>query len=74
MRERKWGKDAAKKNAFLIREKEIRQKKMVLPFNNSEVNLFSFSSACTICPLLVVFDRCIKEIGVCMDNRRRQMM
>lgn len=62
------------KNAFLIREKEIRQKKVVLPSNNSEVNLFSFSLACTICPLLVVFDRCIKEIGACMDNRRSQMM
>lgn len=46
MREWKWGKDAVYKNpAFLIREKEIRQKKMVLPFNNSKVNLFSFSSA-----------------------------
>lgn len=27
------------------KKKEIRQKKMVLPFNNSKVNLFSFSSA-----------------------------
>lgn len=46
MREWKWGKDAVKKkNAFLIREKEITQKKTVLPFNNFEVNLFSFSSA-----------------------------